>query len=490
MRTDERARTATLIATSLGWGMIQLDVTVVNVAVRQIGVAFGGGVSELQWVVGAYTLMFAALILTGGALGDRYGARRMLLVGFAVFMTASMACALAPSIGVLIAGRAIQGGGAALLGSSSLSLLSQTFTGERERARALGFWAAGASTALSGGPVVGGLLISTLGWRSIFFINVPIGTIGVVLALRYARERTRARGRGLDLAGQTTAVAALATFAAALIEAGPNGFADPWVLAGFATSAVCAVLFLTVESRAAQPMLPLSLFRAEAFTAPATIGMLVNICFYGLIFVLSLLLQVDRSYSALQAGLAFVPMTAAIMAANLAAGRVTRSIGAPRTILIGLLAMVLGCAALLWTAHSTPFSEIVLEQVLLGAGLGLLVPPMTGSVLQSVDRSRSGVAAGALNALRQTGSLLGIALFGSLIVGRGALYGGLHVALLISVAVLALAVILSGVMLRGGLTLRGRSATIGCRWPARSNYPPESRSGTTPTRSAGPGAQC
>ena len=215
---------ATLIGTSLGFGVIQLDVTVVNVAVKQIGAAFGGGITELQWVVSAYTLMFAALILAAGALGDRFGAKRVLCAGFVVFLAASVACGLAPGIVALIAARAVQGTGAALLGSCSLALLNQTFTEPRRRARAIGLWAAGASSALSGGPVVGGLLIAAFGWRSIFFINVPIGLTGLWLVWRHAPRPLPAPGRRADLAGAVMAVVALAAFAAAVIEAGPRGF--------------------------------------------------------------------------------------------------------------------------------------------------------------------------------------------------------------------------------------------------------------------------
>jgi MFS transporter, DHA2 family, methylenomycin A resistance protein len=443
-----RARVATLIAASLGFGVIQLDVTVVNVAVRQIGVAFGGGVSELQWVISAYTLMFAALILSGGALGDRFGARRVFSLGFALFVLASMACGVAPTIGVLIAARGVQGLAAALLGSCSLALLSHTFRDGRERSRALGFWAAGASVALSGGPVIGGVLIATLGWRSIFFINLPIGLLGLWLTRRFAEETPRAQDRGLDPGGQVAAVTALAAFAAATIEAGPDGLTNRWVLAGYALFAVAATAFVARESRAARPMLPISLFRRSEVAGPTLIGLLVNVCFYGLIFIFSLLFQVQHGYSALMAGLAFVPMTGAILAANLGAAKVAGAVGAPRTIGIGVIAMGLGCAGLMWTGPGTPFSEIIVQQVLLGGGLGLLVPPMTGSLLQSVEPSRSGVASGTLNAMRQTGSLLGIALFGSLIVGRGQFYAGMHIALGISLAVLLVSGLLAGHLAR------------------------------------------
>ncbi len=436
-----------MIATSVGFAVIQLDVTVVNVAVKQIGAAFGGGVSELQWVISAYTLTFAALILSGGALGDRFGARRVFSAGFVIFVISSIICGLAPSVGVLISARAVQGGGAALLGSCSLALLNHTFHDEHGRGKALGLWAAGASTALSAGPVVGGVLIATFGWRAIFFINLPIGLVGLWLTKRYAQETPQADDRGLDLPGLTATIVALAAFAAATIEAGPHGLTNPFVLVGFAVFALAGVTFLAVEARSKRPMLPLSLFARRAFASPTLIGFLVNVCFYGLIFLFSLLFQAQLGYSALKAGLAFVPMTGAILAANLWTGRLTRRLGAARVILIGLVAMAVGCAGLIPTARGAPYDQIVAQQLLLGAGIGLLVPPMTASLLASVERSRSGIASGTLTMMRQTGSLLGIALFGSLIAGHNHFFAGLHVALVISIAVLAAAAALTRLMI-------------------------------------------
>jgi MFS transporter, DHA2 family, methylenomycin A resistance protein len=435
-RRETWPQVATLIGTSLGFGVIQLDVTVVNVAVKQIGAAFGGGISELQWVVSSYTLMFAALILAAGALGDRFGAKRVLCAGFVVFVAASVACGLAPGIVMLIAARAVQGVGAALLGSCSLALLTHTFTEPRRRARAIGQWAAGASAALSGGPVAGGLLIAAFGWRSIFFINVPIGLAGLWLVWRHAPGPVPAPGHRADLTGAIMAVIALAAFAAAVIEAGPRGFTSPWVLAGLALAALAAAAFIRIQARAAHPTLPLTLFRERGFAAPVVTGFLVNVCFYGLIFLFSLLFQDQQGMSALQAGLAFLPMTAAILAANLLSGRVVAAAGPLRTILVGLAALAAGCAGLLWIGPATGYPAMLAQQLLLGAGLGLLVPPMTGLVLSTAGRSRSGVASGALTAFRQAGSLLGVALFGSLAATR--FYPGLHTALWISIAVLAL----------------------------------------------------
>ncbi len=252
-RPESWPLTATLTATSLGFGVIQLDVTVVNVAVKQIGASFGGGITGLQWVVSAYTLVLAALILTAGALGDRFGARRMLCTGFVVFTAASVLCGLSTSMAMLIAARAVQGLGAAFLGSCALALLNHSYTDPRQRTRAVGRFVAGASAALSGGPVIGGFLIAAFGWRAIFFINVPLGAAGFWLALRYASETDRSAHRRVDTRGAALATIALAGFAAAVIEAGTYGFTSPWVLTGLGCSLAAAVAFVAVEIARGQP---------------------------------------------------------------------------------------------------------------------------------------------------------------------------------------------------------------------------------------------
>ena len=254
---------------SLGYGVVQLDVTIVNTALASIGAALGGGVSELQWVVSAYTIAFAAFILTAGALGDRIGAKRVFIAGFAIFTAASLACALAPSAPSFIAARAVQGLGAAILVPNSLALLSHAYPDEKARGRPD---ADGASLALTAGPLVGGGLIGSVGWRSIFFVNLPIGLAGLWLTWRYASETTRAAGREVDLPGQIAAIAALGALAGAIIEGGASGWTSPVVLAGFAASAVLAVLFVLRERRAAQPMLPLTLFRNRLFALTSLIG--------------------------------------------------------------------------------------------------------------------------------------------------------------------------------------------------------------------------
>jgi DHA2 family methylenomycin A resistance protein-like MFS transporter len=329
------AKSLTLAAMSLGFGVVQLDVTIVNTALSSIGHSLGGGVSELQWVVSAYTIAFAALILTAGALGDRVGAKKIFMAGFALFTVASVACAVAHSAAILIASRAAQGVGAAILVPNSLALLNYAYPDEKERGRAVGIWAAGASLALTAGPLAGGALIALVGWRSIFLVNLPIGLAGLWLTWRYASETPRSRQRELDLPGQAAAIGALGCLAGALIEGGARGWSNPWVLAGFATFVALAGFFIFQERSARQPMLPLSLFKHRLFALTSLIGLLVNAAFYGLIFVLSLYFQQINGLSALATGLDFLPMMAAVLVVNLFAARAAERFGALMTIAAG-----------------------------------------------------------------------------------------------------------------------------------------------------------
>src|SRR6201991_103053 len=313
----------TLAAMSLGYGVVQLDVTIVNTALDSIGRSLGGGVAELQWVVSAYTIAFAAFILSAGALGDRIGAKRIFMAGFAIFTAASVGCALSPGPDILIAARAVQGLGAAFLVPNSLALLSHAYPDEKQRGRAVGIWAAGASLALTAGPLVGGGLIALVGWRSIFLVNLPIGLTGLWLSWRYASETTRSPQREIDLPGQIAAIAALGCLAGAIIEGGTLGWSNRFVIAGFVASAVLAILFVMQERRAPQPMLPLSLFSHRMFALTSLVGLLVNVAFYGLIFVFSLYFQRINGMSPFATGLAFLPMMGAVLPVNLVDARVS-----------------------------------------------------------------------------------------------------------------------------------------------------------------------
>jgi DHA2 family methylenomycin A resistance protein-like MFS transporter len=427
----------TLGAMSLGYGVVQLDVTIVNVAIASIDKSFGGGVAALQWIVNAYTIAFAACILTAGALGDRIGAKRVFMAGFAIFTLASLACALAPTLPLLIAARAVQGLGAAVLVPNSLALLNHAYPSQRERGQAIAVWAAGASLALTAGPLVGGGLITVAGWRSIFLVNVPIGLIGLWLTWSNARETPKSLHRQIDRLGQVVAIVALGCLSGAIIEGGVLGWSNGLIVTGFFGFLIAAAAFVIIERSAGQPMLPLAMFENREFGTTALVGFLVNIAFYGLIFVLSLYFQQVNGLSAFWTGLAFVPMMAAVFFPNLIAARVARHIGAKTTIALGAVVAAASALALLGIDQGTPYGSIVVQLMAMAAGLGLLVPPLTSTLLGSVDKSRSGIASGVLNSMRQTGSMLGVALFGSLAGSAGGVLPGLRLALIIAAALLA-----------------------------------------------------
>ena len=441
MRT-KTSRAPALAATSLGFGVVQLDVSVVNVAIEPIRADLGGTVGDIQWVVSAYTVVFAALILSAGALGDRIGAKRVFVAGFAVFTAASVGCGVAPSLGVLIGCRVVQGIGAAVLVPCSLSVLSHAYPEPAERARAVGLWAAGASVGLSGGPVLGGVLTAALSWRWVFLINLPLGLLGIALTLRYASETTRSPERSFDLPGQLLGVGTLAILAGAMTAGGARGFADPFVLGGLLLAVVAGAVFVVVEARRRSAMLPLALFGSRTFSSAAAIGLVINIAFYGLIFVLSLYFQSVRHYSPLATGLAFAPATGVVLLANVLAGRLTARFGTQAVIASAAALMAVSLGGLLIADESTPYPELLVQLLALGFALGVIVPAMTAALLGSVELNRSGVASGTLNTARQTGSVIGVALFGSFAAAN--LVAGLHLALgvlmALAIATIALAV--------------------------------------------------
>jgi DHA2 family methylenomycin A resistance protein-like MFS transporter len=419
--------------TSLGFVVVQLDVNIVNVALARIGAELGVGMAALQWIVDAYALAFAALLLSGGALGDRYGARRCFAAGFALFTLASLACGLAPGIAALVAARAVQGVGAALLVPSSLALLSHACGGgDARRARAIGLWTAAGGLALAAGPILGGGLVDLLGWRSIFLVNLPVGIAGIGLTLGLLGETVPGAALPpLDLPGQALAIVALLGATGGAIEAGARGWTDPLVVGALVLAAVAGAAFIVAERRTARPLLPLALFRAAAFATATAIGFLVNLTVYGLFFVLSLYLQQVLGYAPLRAGLAFVPITAIVTIANVGGGRLAGRLG-PRLPMAGGLAIgAAGFALLALTVTpAAAYARLLPGMLLIPVGIGIAVPAMTATILSAVERGKSGMASGVLNTVRQVGGAIGIALFGAAASGApAALAAGLRDAL-------------------------------------------------------------
>lgn len=399
----------TLIGAAFGFVVVLLDVSVVNVALDAFRLDFATSVTGLEWVVNAYTLTFAALLLMAGALGDRHGARKIYLAGFVLFTAASVACGLSPTLATLVMARIVQGAGAALLVPNSLSLIQQAFLCQEARSRAVGWWGAAGGIALAAGPVAGGFLVAHLGWRSIFLINLPIGLIGSAITLRYAGKSAVNRERSLDLPGQLVAIVALAALAMALIDAGHLGWANPRIIAPMATAVISTAAFIGIEARRAVPMLPLGLFRERAFSVASISGVLVNFAYYGLIFVFSLFFQWQEEFSPQQTGLAFLPMTLVLVVASILGGRLITRIGARRLMVLRQTSAAVGYLLLLATLSAGSYAALVLPMFIAAGGVALTVPTMTNLTLSSVEPSRAGVASGVLNTARQLGGMLGVA---------------------------------------------------------------------------------
>jgi len=440
-----------VVATSFSFVVTQLDVTIVNVALPHIASSLSVQVSGLQWVVDAYTLPFAVLMLSAGVLGDRFGSRRMYLIGLAIFAAASLACGLAPNAATLIAARAAQGAAAALLIPSSLALLSQAAANDHSlRARSVGLWTAAGSVAIAAGPVIGGLLVASMGWRSIFLVNVPLCAVGAALTLQsIASDGKRDSTHHLDPLGQLLSIVALTGLTCSVIEFRPLGLHHPIVIGGGILAVLAGAAFYFAEAKSSEPMLPLALFRVPNFSPSIVFGTIMNLTFYGMIFVLSLYLQQARGYSALRTGLAYLPMMITFIFSNVASGVVASRTGPRLPMIVGAFGMVVGFAMLSLLGSATPYSAMLLPFIIIPGTMGFGVPAMTAAVLSSVDRSRSGTASAVLNASRQTGGAIGVAIFGAFVGSTPTqIVQGLKFASLISVGLLLVATLVAWKFIR------------------------------------------
>ena len=424
-----------IAATSFGFALVQLDVSIVNVALARISESLGGGVTGLQWIVNSYAIAFASLLLAAGALGDRVGARRTYIAGLTLFAIASVACGIAPGTGTLIAARALQGVGAAFVVPCSLALLTHACgDDDAARARAISLWTAAGSVTLSAGPLLGGLLVDALGWRSIFLVNIPIGAAGIWWTWRTVAETPRRNG-ALDLPGQALVLLMLLGLTGAIIEAGHRATDAPLVVAGFIGALLCGAGFLLREARTADPMVPLGFFRNSTFSAAILVGLVINLTLYGTIFLLGLYLQQILGYSPAIAGLAFLPLPVVLGMANVAAGTIGRRFGLRIPMALGLIIAGIGFWLLARLSATTNYASLLPGLVVIPLGVGLSVPLMTSALLATVPRIRSGVASGVLNTVRQGGGCVGVALFGALMGGGGV--AGIRSALMLSAALLA-----------------------------------------------------
>lgn len=425
-------------AASFGFFVTQLDVTIVNVALDAIGGAFDAPTAQLQWVVDAYVLALAAMLLSAGAIGDRVGPRRAFVAGLLLFGLASAACGLATSPLMLIAARVAQGAAGALLIPPSLALIAHAAHGDHgKRASGVGWWTAAGGVSIAAGPVLGGLLVETLGWRWVFFVNLPICALGAVLTLLVAPPTPAKPRVPLDLPGQALAVAAVSLLVGGLIEGGHRGWGGAPLLA-LVAGLLLAAGFVLFERRAAHPAMPLSVFRKRPAWTAVVVGSALNFTYYGLIFVLGLYMLRALHWSPSRAGLAFLPLTATFIVSNLVSGGLVARFGARTVTTGGVLVAACGYALTARLGAGSGLAEMLPGFALIPGGMGLAIPALTSGLLASVDRHEAGAASGALNACRQVGGAAGVAIFGAL-AGVDVVAGLRSAALVAAVALVAAA---------------------------------------------------
>jgi EmrB/QacA subfamily drug resistance transporter len=451
----------TLAAVSLAAFMTYLDNNIINVAIPTIQHDLHLSVSGLEWVVSSYLLTLAGLLLAGGRLADVYGRRRLFLIGMAVFTLSSLAAGLAGSGTVLIASRAVQGVGAALLMPTTLALIMATFTNVRQRSMAIGLWAAAGALALALGPVLGGLISQHVRWGWIFLINVPVGVITFAIAAAYVGEsRAESTQRRLDVPGLVTSALALFALTYALIEGGTKGWTSPLITGAFALAAVAAAAFGLIETRTQNPMVDLAMFRHREFSGGTTTMMIWAFGILGIYFFTSLYLQEILGFSPTKAGLAFVPMAICVAVFASIAPRVEVWAGAHRTVAGGMLLMVIGLSLFARLGATAGYDSLLPGFMVFGAGAGLMNVPLTNAVMHTTPTARSGVASALLNASREVAGLLGITVIGAVLSTRRsaalrdgtspvhAFVDGYHAGLFLTIALLAVGVAVSYVTLR------------------------------------------
>jgi EmrB/QacA subfamily drug resistance transporter len=408
---------ATTLATVLAILFLTfLDTTIVSVALGSIQYDLGAGVIPLQWVVNAYSLVFASLMLTAGALADRFGRKWVMVAGIAIFCLGSVACALAPSVGWVIAGRAVMGMGAAASEPGTLSVIRQIYPDRGERARALGAWAAVSGVSLALGPVIGGLLVGAGDWRTVFWFNLALGAVLLVAAVRYVPNSADPQPGRLDGAGFVLGALMLATLIYAGISGEHAGYATWWILALFVVSAAALIAFIVVEQRARSPMLDLRYLRDPAVSGALFVAFAAYFGVFSIFFLTALYLDLVVGYSGVKLAMVFLPMAVAIVVGSLASGRWTARAGPRTPMIVGCLGGALGIVGARPILTAAPaFAPLALVLALAGLGFGVAVVPLTAAVLGHVPAARSGMAASATNTARQLGSVVGVAALGAIV---------------------------------------------------------------------------
>ncbi|MDA1762249.1 MFS transporter [Bacillus cereus] len=411
VQTKEKSGIIILIALAMGFIMATLDVTVVNVAVVNIQETLGLALYSSTWIVDGYILSFAALLLAGGSLANRFGAKKIYMIGLIIFVFASLLCAIATTGNILVMGRVIQGVGAALFMPSSLSLLVVSFPDEKKRAKMFGIWSAIVSIASGTGPFIGGLLVNTFGWRSIFIINLPIGMIGIVVAFVIIPNVLPEKEK-INVANHLIGIIAITLLAFTLIEGPSYGWSSSQILGGIVGTVLTAILFVYAERKSKNSVVPRVLFQNETFTSANIVGFLINFALFGGIFMFGLFLQKAYGASPFVAGLQLLPMMSVFVIGNLLFAKMVTKFGSKLLLFIALFIASIGSVLLMFLVKNVSYIGIALIYSVVNLGIGIAVPAMTTIVMKSAGRENGNMAGATLNVNRQIGALVGIAIMG------------------------------------------------------------------------------
>jgi EmrB/QacA subfamily drug resistance transporter len=400
--------------------LVGMDVTIVNVALPAIQHDLRASLSGLQWIVDAYTLVVASLLMLSGSLSDRFGRRRVFQIGLVLFISGSLLCSLAQTIGELVAFRAVQGLGASMLNPVALSIIANAFKSPKDRARAVGVWGAVGGLSFALGPLLGGALTQTIGWRSIFWINIPIGLSAVALAIKFIPESKAARARRFDPAGQILVFSGLASATYAVIEGPEAGWNSPLIVGLFAAAAAILATFLWYEPRRKDPLVDLRFFRSIPFSSATILALCSFASFAGFLFLNALYLQQERGFSAFHTGLCTLPLAAMMTIGSPLSGRLVGSYGTRPALLIAGMGFLFSTLLLTRLSVSTPLGILLVAYGLFGTGLGMVNPAITNNAVAGMPLSQAGVAAAIASTGRQVGAAMGVAVAGTVVAASRA----------------------------------------------------------------------
>jgi EmrB/QacA subfamily drug resistance transporter len=421
---SRRRRMLVLAICCLSLFIVGLDATIVNVALPSIQRDLHAPVSGLQWTVDAYTLVVASFLMLSGSTADRVGRRRVFQIGLGLFTLGSLLCSLAPGLGWLIAFRMLQALGGSMLNPVAMSIITNTFTEPAERARAIGIWGAVWGVAMALGPIAGGVLVTSVGWPGIFWVNIPVGVAAIILTALFVPESRASRARRLDPVGQLLVVLTLASLTYGIIEAPTSGWTSPEILTAFGVSAAALICLLSYEPRQREPLIELRFFRSAPFSGATVIAICAFAALGGFLFLNTLYLQDVRGYSPLHAGLYMLPLAAMTVLLAPLSGRIVASRGPRLPIVLGGITTVAGGIMLTRVTADTSASWLILSYLVFGIGAGMVNPPITNTAVSGMPVSQAGVAAGIASTSRQVGTALGVAIAGSAVLS--VLHGSLR----------------------------------------------------------------